>query len=123
MHKYKKNFDDNCEELTILRWFRDNYIKLPEKFHYYKVAPQIVEGINNSKYKLKYYEFIYDQVVKACVEAIKSGDFKFAYNRYKRTVQFFENKFVLTKQENVNINIKEDANNQTQQILVEDKTL
>ena len=64
-----------------MRWFRDNHITLSEKYHYYKVAPKIVEGINSSKNKIKYYQFIYEQVVKASVEAIENGDFEFAYNR------------------------------------------
>lgn len=46
MQKYKQDFNDSCHELTILRWFRDNFVSLPDKFHYYKVAPQIVEGID-----------------------------------------------------------------------------
>ena len=46
MHQYKQNFDDNCHELMVLRWFRDNFVSLPDRFHYYKVAPKIVERIN-----------------------------------------------------------------------------
>ena len=117
MQKYKENFDDNCHELTVLRWFRDKFIKLHEKYHYYKVAPKIVEGIDASKNKSKYYQFIYDQVVKASVDAIKKGEYSFAYNRYKRTVQMLENKFVNTQKENVNINIKNEENN-TQDFII-----
>ena len=110
MHKYKGNFDDNCYELTVLRWFRDNHITLAEKYHYYKVAPKIVAGINASNHKMKYYQFIYEQVVKASVEAIERGELSFAYNRYKRTVQMLENKFVGINKDNVNINSKESEN-------------
>jgi len=104
MQKYKENFDDNCHELTVLRWFRDKFIKLHEKYHYYKVAPKIVEGIDASKNREKYYHFIYEQVVRASVEAIEKGDYNFAYNRYKRTVQMLENKFVEIKNVNINVN-------------------
>ena len=110
MHKYKGNFDDNCHELTVLRWFRDNHITLSEKYHYYKVAPKIVEGISKSKRVAEYYKFIYEQVVKASVEAIENGDFEFAYNRYKRSVQLLENKFVGINKDNININSKESRN-------------
>ena len=26
MKYFKENFDDNCYELTVLRWFRDNFV-------------------------------------------------------------------------------------------------
>ena len=48
MKYFKENFDDNCYELTVLRWFRDNFVSKEDIKHYYEVAPIIVE---NSAYK------------------------------------------------------------------------
>lgn len=45
---FKENFDDNCFELTILRWFRDNFVSQDDIEHYYKIAPIIVEGIEKT---------------------------------------------------------------------------
>lgn len=106
MHKYKENFDDNCHELTVLRWFRDNYVTLIDKLYYYKVAPTIVNNIEKSKNKEKYYHYIYENIIKPCVESIERGDYKFAYSRYKRTIQLLENQFTIMKKENTDINIK-----------------
>lgn len=44
MKHLQKDFDDNCEELTILRWFRDNFVSNDDVAHYYAVAPVIVEA-------------------------------------------------------------------------------
>lgn len=41
-------FDDNCEELRILRWFRDNYVDQGDINHYYDIAPAIVKSINSA---------------------------------------------------------------------------
>ena len=46
MKYFQENFDDNCYELTVLRWFRDNFVSKEDKEHYYEIAPIIVETIN-----------------------------------------------------------------------------
>lgn len=42
MKYFQEKFDDNCYELTILRWFRDNFVSKEDIEHYYEVAPIIV---------------------------------------------------------------------------------
>jgi len=49
MKYFQENFDDNCYELTVLRWFRDNYVLSEDIEHYYDVAPVIVEAIDQEK--------------------------------------------------------------------------
>ena len=49
MKYFKENFNDNCYELTVLRWFRDNFVSKKDKEHYYEIAPIIVESINNEE--------------------------------------------------------------------------
>lgn len=73
-----KGLADDCEELTKLRAFRDTYLKsTPEGCaiveEYYKIAPQIVENIDNSAKKDDIYEYIYQEVHK-CIACIESGD-------------------------------------------------
>ena len=68
---------DDCEELTALRKFRDEYMKkTPEGAklveQYYEVAPKIVEAINASDKKESYYEYILG-VVNECLALIKEG--------------------------------------------------
>lgn len=93
LQHFQNEFDDNCEELTILRWFRDNYVTKDDIKHYYETAPIIVEAINKIDKCEKIYEYIYEHVVLACVEAIKNGDYNFAYDRYKTSIQTFEEQF------------------------------
>ena len=90
---FKENFDDNCFELTILRWFRDNFVSQDDVEHYYKIAPIIVEGIEETSNINIIYDYIYENVVDACVTAILEGDYEFAYNRYKSSILTFEETF------------------------------
>lgn len=91
-HKMEK-FDDNCEELIILRWFRDKFVSKEDMEHYYKIAPTIVDAINESENNNEIFNFIYENVVSACVNDIKSGNYEFAYNRYKNSVLALEEQF------------------------------
>ena len=81
MNHYLNNFDDNCYELTVLRWFRDNLVSTEDIKHYYKTVPIIVEAIDQEKRKDIIYDYIYDNVVDTCVEAIENGNYELAYNR------------------------------------------
>ena len=93
MEHLKDKFDDNCYELTVLRWFRDNFVSQEDIEHYYKTAPIIVEAINRTENNDMIYDYIYDNVVNACVSAIEQGDYEFAYNRYKCSILSFEETF------------------------------
>ena len=93
MH-YNNYFDDNCEELTILRWFRDKFVSADDISYYYEIAPIVVEGINNNRKSSLIYEFIYHNIVCTCVNAIKNGNYEFAYQRYKNSVLALEEQFV-----------------------------
>lgn len=96
MRKYLNNFDDNCYELTVLRWFRDNFVSKEDIDHYYEVAPTIVEAINKDKNSNIVYDYIYDNVVEVCVEAIENGNYEFAYNRYKSSILSLERFYLKT---------------------------
>ena len=56
----QENFDDNCNELMILRWFRDNFVNKEDILHYYNIAPEIVEKINANPESEKIYNWIYN---------------------------------------------------------------
>lgn len=85
---------DDCEELTILRNFRDTYMQETELRraqveHYYKYAPKIVEHFNAliPVVKADLYMFLRDTYILPAVEAIKVGELDYAYQLYK---QMFE---------------------------------
>lgn len=109
MKHFQEVFNDNCEELKILRWFRDKFVSKEDVEHYYITAPIIVNSIDSLEDNSKVYTYIYDYIVKPCVAAIKSGDYDFAYNRYKSSVIVLEEEFtktVLKKDPIKSLNIK-----------------
>ena len=75
-----KGLPDDCEELTVLREFRDTYVPAVLVVEYYKDAPSIVPMLTD-----KELEYIY-QVVTACVKDIKDGKKESALNRYTNMV-------------------------------------
>ena len=93
MRHFQENFDDNCYELRVLRWFRDNYVLQEDINHYYEIAPIIVSAINEDKQNDLIYEYIYDNVVDYCVREIEKGNYNEAYTRYKNTISSFEKQF------------------------------
>ena len=93
MRHFKNQFDDNCYELRILRWFRDNFVSKEDIEHYYEIAPIIVETINKEEKSGIIYDYIYDNIVDYCVKQIVLGNYKKAYNRYKNSVLILEEQF------------------------------
>ena len=110
MKCYQNDFDDNCYELFILRWFRDKFVSQKDIEYYYEKAPLIVEAIENTDNRNEIYNYIYDNVIKVCVEAIKCGDFEFAYNRYKNSILALE-EYVKQSLDQNNSKILKLANN------------
>lgn len=102
MDHMQDNFDDSCNELMILRWFRDNFVNEEDIKHYYDVAPIIVAKINSIPENNKIYKWIYEQVVQPCVVAIQNKNYEFAYNRYKSSVLALEEQFINYELENNN---------------------
>ena len=73
MRHNNETFDDNCHELRVLRWFRDNFVPKEDIEHYYKTAPYIVEGISREEKQDLIYDYIYYNVDDYCVEKIEKG--------------------------------------------------
>lgn len=93
MKHMQEKFDDNCHELQVLRWFRDNFVSKEDICKYYEIAPIIVSNIDQLKDNEKIYDYIYKNIVLACVNAIEIGNYEFAYNRYKNSVLALEEKY------------------------------
>lgn len=88
---------DDCEELTKLRAFRDNFMKSSESGRklveeYYRIAPEIVKKINASENKNIYYDDIYQTILK-CLPAIDSGNNGEALILYKQMVDKYRKQF------------------------------
>lgn len=98
MKHMKEDFDDNCYELDILRWFRDKFVSKEDKKEYYEKAPRIVSKINEEDNCNEIYNNIYENVIAICVKAIEYGKYDFAYETYKKCVLDLEENYVNNKQ-------------------------
>lgn len=90
----KDNFDDDCYELTVLRWFRDNFVATEDIKYYYEIAPLIVECINKSPDSNEVYKNIYERIILVCVNAIENKNYAFAYSTYKNAILDLETEYV-----------------------------
>lgn len=93
MKHLPEQFNDNCYELTVLRWFRDNFVSQEDINYYYEVAPIIVESINSEEKSDIIYDYIYDNVIDYCILQIEQGNYDKAYNRYKNSIVILERQF------------------------------
>lgn len=96
MKKHAEQFDDNCYELKLLRWFRDNFVSKEDIDHYYDVAPIIVSNIDQQNDSNKIYKKIYENVICICVKAIEDKKYDMAYNIYKQNVLDLEKMYVVS---------------------------
>lgn len=79
---------DDCYELTVLRGFRDSYLKsIPggkeEICEYYHVAPAIVAAIDRKNDRLDILRRIYQNMVLPCVRMIEEKQFEQAHALYR----------------------------------------
>lgn len=93
MRFFQDKFDDNCHELRVLRWFRDNFVSEEDIAHYYETVPIIVESINKEEHSDIIYNYIYEHVIDYCVKQVENGNYEEAYSRYKSSVLTFEEQF------------------------------
>ena len=87
-----KGLADDCRELTVLRSFRDTYLKkldcgCSDICEYYHIAPVIVEKIKMLPNAIEIFETIYNELVIPCVLLIESNRNDEAYHAYKDYVK------------------------------------
>lgn len=87
---YLTEFSYNCYELTMLKWFIDNFVLEEDIEHYYSIAPVIVNSVNEFPNSDLVYKYIYEDVVDYCVKAIENGDYINAYDRYRDSISNLE---------------------------------
>lgn len=80
---------DDCEELTVLRSFRDSWLKEnhPEDIDaYYEIAPKILTALSSMPHAQEILEQTYALYIAPAVEAVKEGENAIAYELYKNMV-------------------------------------
>lgn len=94
-----KGLADDCHELTVLRSFRDTYMRATEAgradiCHYYHSAPVIVEKIRRSGDAMAVFETIYNELILPCVKLIEDARNEEAYALYKGYVLKLEKEYL-----------------------------
>lgn len=92
--------DDDCYELTILRDYRDNYLRSTKEGEalvdaYYDIAPSIVKRINKSENSSEIYHGIYDKYLKPCIKLLESQKLEECKSLYTDMVFGLEKKFLI----------------------------
>lgn len=94
-----KGLADNCRELTVLRAFRDGYMRstatgAADICEYYHTAPAIVEKIKALPNAKEIFDRIYAELVLPCVEMIESGKNEDAYRTYKNYTKMLQTQYI-----------------------------
>ena len=94
-----KGLPDDCKELTVLRKFRDAYLKRQDGGkllinEYYTIAPLIVAQIDASKEKETIYAEIYETILK-CIELYEIEEYEKILNLYIKMVKELKDKFLI----------------------------
>ena len=87
-----KKLPDDCYELQVLRAIRDTIVEWDEEtrqmvLEYYRIAPSIVDKINEQKNASAVWEQLYDHLVVPCVKLYEDQKIKEAVALYSKTVK------------------------------------
>lgn len=84
---------DDCEELTLLRNFRDHWLtnqpdgkKLIEQ--YYRTAPYIVKQIDNRSDRTQIYEYLNERYLSKCLSHIKNDENEACKDLYVEMMEY-----------------------------------
>ena len=83
-----RGLPDDCEELTVLRRYRDDYLRThaggEEAIReYYEIAPGIVGRINQRQDADTIWNSVYEETILPCVAMIREGRMDDAFVLYK----------------------------------------
>lgn len=90
---------DDCEQLTILRLFRDKLVEEDPVFReqvleYYRNAPRIVQKIMESNDKDLILDSLYHELVEPCVQLLKTEQNEAAKNHYVSVYKKLAKKYI-----------------------------
>lgn len=85
------NKPDDCEELQLMRHFRDSFLLLSDNgnslvMEYYRIAPEIIKKINMQHNAKDVYHFLYQNFILPSLDALKEGERNKAIDCYIRMV-------------------------------------
>lgn len=86
------NAEDDCEELQLLRWFRDTHLQDTAESEaivreYYRVGALITRGIDNTHDANKTYRYLWDKYIVPSCNAIRAEQWETARSIYVQMVK------------------------------------
>lgn len=99
------NKGEDCEELTVFRNFRDNWL-LKQRYgiqlieEYYTYAPSIVNAINQRENYLDIYLRLWSVIIEPCFKLITNDKLLEASLHYQRHMLILKEEFLREKIEN-----------------------
>lgn len=97
-----RNLPDSCEELTLLRSFRDSYMMRSEEGRaeveaYYRTAPEIVRAVNGLPNAGEIWERVYTGVILPAVALIRERRLEEARQLYRSCTLRLRERFAPAK--------------------------
>ncbi len=94
-----KALPDDCDELEILRTYRDRYLRNrpggeADIAEYYTVAPKIVAAIDRRQDADRCWQALYDDLVTGCIRLIGRGEMEETYRLYRDTVRSLREQYL-----------------------------
>ncbi|MBO4832331.1 MAG: hypothetical protein J5569_07725 [Oscillospiraceae bacterium] len=85
---HARGLPDDCEELTLLRRYRDTYLRgraggEDAIREYYDIAPDIVSRINKRKDADTIWNSVYEDMILPCISMIREGRMEEAFELYR----------------------------------------
>ena len=97
------NAADDCEELHLLRWFRDMHLQNTVEgeaivYEYYRVGFLITHAIDNTNNANEIYRYLWDQYILPSCDAIRAEKWDAAKSIYVQMVKWLCEKFDISIQ-------------------------
>ena len=91
--------EDDCEELTILRDFRDNWLRNQSNGEelikkYYETAPIVVKALKESENYSNYCEKLWGKYLQPCLSFIENKEYELCKNHYIEMFNYLYNKLI-----------------------------
>lgn len=101
--KSMPEFDDNCNELNLMRKFRDNFVatKYPDYLEMYKgISAALIHRIECRKDSTSYYKMIWKRYLIPCLSKIESFDLEGAFHKYKNMITHLSDELLIEEEDN-----------------------
>lgn len=84
---HERNMADDCDELTTLRFLRENYMRKNEKGktllqEYETLGPSVVSALNQFENRKEIYDYLFRKMIQPAVAMIKKGQYGEAVDWY-----------------------------------------